>query len=87
MKRKAYYNNNDQDFLAEKFRINENHLVSSSKIAMLKIQSWKFAVGTPEIGAQYLESIEEVIEKSFFNYVSPAYVLQEESFFFSPQQN
>jgi hypothetical protein len=78
---------NDQDFIAEKFRIADNHSLSASKIAMLKIQSWKFALKTPEIGPGYLESVEDIIRNSFFNFVPPSHVLSEESFYFSPLEN
>lgn len=87
MKKKVVHINNDQDYLAERYRINENYLVSASKIALLKIQSWKFASRTPEIGVEYLASIDEIIQKSFFNYVTPAQVLHEESFHYTPKEN
>ena len=87
MKPRIYFSSNDQDFLAEKFRVSDNHLTSASKIAMLKIQSWKFAMKTPEIGTKYLESVEEIIRNSFFNYIPAAHVLSEEAFYFGPQEN
>jgi hypothetical protein len=54
---------------------------------MLKIQSWKFAMKTPEIGTKYLESVEEIIRNSFFNYIPASHVLSEEAFYFGPQEN
>jgi hypothetical protein len=87
MNKRILFLSNDQDYLAEKFRINDHHLISVSKIALLKIQSWKFASKTPEIGSQYLSSIEEIIRNSFFCYVTPDHVLHEESFFCSPMDN
>jgi hypothetical protein len=87
MKPRIYYSSNDQEFLAEKFRVYDNHLTSASKIAMLKIQSWKFAMKTPEIGVKYLESVEEIINNSFFNYIPASHILSEENFYFAPQEN
>lgn len=87
MKPRLIVTSNDQDYLADKFRISENHISSASKIALLKIQSWKFANKTPEIGIEYLNSIEDIIQKSFFAFVPPSHILSEESFFFCPNEN
>lgn len=87
MKNNLIYTSNDQDYLAEKFRIDDNHIKSASKIALLKIQSWKFAAKTPEIGLSYLQNIEEIIQRSFFTYVPASHILSEESFYFSPLEN
>ena len=87
MKPRLTFVSNDQDFLAEKFRITDNHLTSASKIAMLKIQSWKFAMKTPEIGPTYLQSVEDIIRNSFFAYIPPSHILSEEKFFFTPLEN
>lgn len=87
MKRKIVYNNSDQQYLAETFRISDSHIVSVSKIALLKIQSWKFALSTPQIGTTYLHSIEEVIRNSFFNYLPASSVLEQENFYQSPSEN
>jgi len=87
MKPRLSFVSNDQDFLAEKFRISDNHLISASKIAMLKIQSWKFALKTPEIGPTYLESVEQIIRNSFFTFIPASHILSEEAFYFTPLEN
>ncbi|MFM9911001.1 MAG: hypothetical protein ACKVOW_16800 [Chitinophagaceae bacterium] len=87
MKPRLTYVSNDQDFIAEKFRISDNHLISASKIAMLKIQSLKFAMRTPEIGLTYRQSVEEIIRHSFFTFIPASLVLSEESFYFTPRDN
>ncbi len=87
MKPRLTFLSNDQDFIAEKFRISDNHLNSASKIAMLKIQSWKFAVKTPEIGLTYLQSVEEIIRNSFFTFIPASHVLREELYYFSQLEN
>lgn len=87
MRPQLIFTSNDQGFIAEHFRIAENHLVSASKIAMLKIQSWKFAMKTPEIGPSYLESVEEIVRNSFFYFVPASHVLSEEGFYFSQNDN
>lgn len=87
MKNNLIFTSNDQDYLAEKFRIEDNHVCSASKIALLKIQSWKFAAKTPEIGPSYFQSISEIINRSFFNYVPASHILSEEAFYFNPNEN
>lgn len=87
MRPQLIFTSNDQGFIAEKFRISDNHNISASKIAMLKIQSWKFAMKTPEIGASYLESVEEIVRNSFFYFVPTSHVLSEEGFYFAQQEN
>lgn len=87
MKPKIYLESNEQEYLAEQFRISENHVKSASKIALLKIQSLKFAHKTPEIGQTYLESVEDIVRRSFFSFVPAYHVLSEESFFFTPLEN
>jgi hypothetical protein len=41
---------NRQDYLAEICIQTENQVLQESKIALLKIQSWRYAMRTPEIG-------------------------------------
>ena len=87
MKSRLIYTQNDQDYLAEKFQLLENHLTHASKIALLKIQSWKFAVRTPEVGVSYLHSVEDMVRHSLLSYVPPSHILCEEGFYFSPIEN
>ena len=81
------YIQNAQDYLAEKFVLMENHLSQSSKIAFLKIQSWKFSLKTPEVGVRYQQEAEDIVKTSFLSYVPNSFVLSEEGFYFSPVEN
>ena len=78
------YIQNETDYLAEKFMILEYHIAHASKIALLKIQSWKFALRTPTIGERYREEAQELINKSFCSFVPNSFILSEEGYYFSP---
>jgi hypothetical protein len=81
------YIQNDQDYLAEKFMIMEYHVTHASKIALLKIQSWKFAMKTPEVGTRYQRAAEDMVRQSLLSYVPSSHVLCEEGFYFRPVSN
>ena len=81
------YIQNETDYLAEKFMILEYHIAHASKIALLKIQSWKFATRNPEVGARYQQAAEDMVKQSLMSYVPNSYILSEEGFFFRPINN
>ncbi|HRE52963.1 MAG TPA: hypothetical protein PK339_16205 [Flavitalea sp.] len=76
---------NEQDYLAAQFHINDSHVVQASHLAFLKIQSWKFAMNTPTISKRYRDEASELIRQSFCSYVPNSYILSEEGYYFSPQ--
>jgi hypothetical protein len=78
---------NQQDRLAEKFRQMDNQLVQESKVAFLKIQSWQFAVRTPEIGPSYLREAAAMIKQSLLSFVPNTFVLSEEGYYLNPVEN
>ena len=78
------YLQNDQDYLAAKFHINESHVSQASHLAFLKIQSWKFAMRTPLVGRRYKKEAEEMMKQSFFSFVSSTFILKEEGYFENP---
>lgn len=78
---------NNQDFLAEKFRLLDNHIAHASKIALLKIQSWKYAEAHPEVGALYAAAAKEMVKESLLSIVPNAHILCEEGFFFEAIEN
>ena len=47
---------NQQDRLAEIFRQTDNQIIQESKVAFLKIQSWQFAVRTPDTARSHSPS-------------------------------
>ena len=81
------YIQNEQDYLAEKFIILDNHVIHASKIALLKIQSWKFAMKTPEVGSRYQQAAEDMVRQTLFSFVSNEHVLSEEGFYTYPVLN
>jgi hypothetical protein len=81
------YVHNNQDYLAEKCMILEYHVTHASKIALLKIQSWKFAMKTPEVGAKYQKAAEDMVRQSLLRYVPNSHILNEEGFYFRPMAN
>ena len=61
------YIRNNQNHLAEEHRRFENYLLQESRIALLKIQSWQFAMKTPEVGAHYQQEATEMVKKSLLD--------------------
>ena len=76
-----------QHRLAEIFRQMDNQIIQESKVAFLKIQSWQFAVRTPEIGATYLREAASMITQSLLSFVPNSFVLSEEGYFVKPIEN
>lgn len=81
------YIQNDQDYLAEKFLLLENHIVHASKIALLKIQSWKFAMRTPEVGTTYQLAAEAMVRDSLLAVVPNTHILSEEGYYLGRVEN
>ncbi|HTS45682.1 MAG TPA: hypothetical protein VMH01_14885 [Puia sp.] len=78
---------NQQDRLAETFRQRDNQITQESKVAFLKIQSWQFAVRTPEIGQSYLKEAATMIKQSLLSFVPNTFVLSEEGYYLDPLEN
>ena len=75
-----YFMENEQDYLAAKFHIDETHIVQASHLAFLKIQSWKFALKTPSVGNSFKNEAAEMLEQSFFGFLSSESILEKEHF-------
>jgi hypothetical protein len=78
---------NQQDRLAEIFRQQDNQVIQESKVAFLKIQSWQFAVRTPEIGPTYLREAASMITQSLLSFVPNSFVLSEEGYYMNTLEN
>ena len=78
---------NQQDFLAESLINLEKQVIQESKIALLKIQSWRYAMKTPEIGFSYQKEAASMLSRSLMSYVPNSFVLSEEGFYFSAIEN
>lgn len=75
---------NEQDYLAAKFHIDETHINQASHLAYLKIQSWKFALKTPSVGNRFKHEAAEMLEQSFFDFIEGRQLLENEHFYFLP---
>jgi hypothetical protein len=78
---------NTQYQLAKQFIQIDNQIKQESKIAFLKVQSWHFAVNTPEIGKAYLSEAASMINKSLLCFVPNTFVLSEEGYYLCPAEN
>lgn len=52
-----------------------------SRIAVLKIQSFQFAIATPEVGSYYQQQALKMVTDSLLKFVSNHFVLKEEGYF------
>ncbi|MGZ5246124.1 MAG: hypothetical protein ACXWV5_03540 [Flavitalea sp.] len=75
------FTENQQDYLAARFHIDETQVTQASHLAFLKIQSWKFALRTPSVGTKFKDEAAEMLNKSFFVFSKNMEVLQHEGFF------
>jgi len=48
---------NEQHALAEQVYINEFYINRASKLAHMRIQSWKMAITTPSIAKEYISEV------------------------------
>jgi hypothetical protein len=78
---------NQQEHLAESFRQNDNQVSQECRLAFLKIQSWQFAVRTPEIGQSYLKEAAAMIRQSLLSFVPNSFVLSEEGYYVNMMDN
>lgn len=78
---------NNQDYLAEKFQLMENYITDASKIALLKVRSWKFAMDNPEVGTTYQKAAEDMVKQSLLNFIPNTHVLSEEGYYFASIEN
>jgi hypothetical protein len=68
---------NQQEYLAAKFHINETQLTQASHLAFLKIQSWKFAIKTPSVGNRFRDEAADMLTHSFFNFLKNTELLDQ----------
>lgn len=78
---------NNQQHLAAQLCQTENYLLQESRIALLKIQSWQFAMKTPEVGVHYQQEAAAMVRQSLLNLVPNSFVLNEEGFYYKPMEN
>ncbi len=76
---------NTQHYLAKQLIQAENRLAQESKIAYLKVQSWHFAINTPQISKAYLTEAASMINRSLLCFVPNSFVISEEGYYCHPE--
>jgi len=54
---------------------------------LLKIQSWQFAMKTPEVGLHYQQEAAAMVKQSLLSFVPNSFVLSEEGYYYKPVEN
>ncbi|MGB8194280.1 MAG: hypothetical protein WCF67_20280 [Chitinophagaceae bacterium] len=78
---------NAQQALAEQAYIVDFHITRASKLAFMRIQSWKMAATTPGVAKDFLRETETFLQQTFFSSVPNSHILSEEGFYFSELGN
>jgi hypothetical protein len=78
---------NQQDYLAEKFRYTEDHIQQMSRLALLKLQSLQMVRRNRLLDKSKKLEMEDFIQTTLLNLVPNSYVLSEEGFYFSNVHN
>jgi hypothetical protein len=73
--------------LAEQFLLQENSVHEESKIALLKVQSFRFAMKTPEVGIYYQQEAGDMVRRALLSFVPNTFILSEVGFYFAPIEN
>ena len=78
---------NAQQALAEQAYIVDFHITRASKLAYMRIQSWKMAATTPGVAKDFLKETETFLQQTLFSSVPNSYILGEEGYYFSHLNN
>ena len=82
---RAYQNH--QALLADQFLQKEVSVNEESKIALLKVQSFRFAMKTPEVGIYYQQEAGEMVRRALLTFVPNTFILSEVGFYFASLDN
>jgi hypothetical protein len=78
---------NQQDYLAEKFRYTEDHIQQMSRLALLKLQSLQMVRRNRLLDDRKKLEMEDFVQSTLLNLVPNSYVLSEEGFYFTNVYN
>lgn len=81
MNQQLYFN--DQAHIAEKFQLLQDHLIDTSKMAVLKIRNWKLVEHLPVTSQRYQKHMQQTL----FNIVPNEFILCEVGYHFVPLNN
>ena len=76
----------DQAYIADEFHFTDDHITQTSRLAFLKINSYKLSL----INAAFCMNRDElagIIQNSLLNYTTPENVLADQGFFSSAMNN
>lgn len=67
--------------LAENLQRFESYLLQESVISLLKIDSWRFAMNTPQVGIHYQMEATKMVQTALLRFVPNSFVLSEENYY------
>jgi hypothetical protein len=78
---------NQQDYLAEKYRHEEEHIQQMSRMALLKLQSLQMVRQSKFIPLHRKLEMEDFVAQTLLHFVPNNFVLSEEGFYFNEMEN
>ncbi len=78
---------NDQGYIAEGFKLTEDHTAQTARIAYFKINSYKLSLSKPSFFTKTRNELAASLQLSLFNYTSPELILADLGFFSSETNN
>jgi hypothetical protein len=78
---------NQQDYLAERFRYNDDHIHQMSRLALLKLQSLQMVRKNDMLSGFKKKEMEDFVHTTLLNLVPNSFVLSEEGFYFGDIHN
>lgn len=82
-----YHLYNDQSYIAEGFKLEENYTEQTARISYFKISSYKLSLTKPAFFKKTRNEIAANLHLSLFNYASPEIILADLGFFSSETDN
>jgi hypothetical protein len=73
--------------IAEKYHQSEANILQESRIALLKIERFHFAMNHSGIGAHYQNEAKEMVSKALLSFVPNSFILSEEGFYYKPKNS
>ena len=77
---------NDQAHIADEFHFTDDHITQTSRLAILKINSYKLSLIHPAY-CMNRDELAGIIQNSLLNYTTPENVLADQGFFSSAMNN
>lgn len=78
---------NDQGYIAEGFKLDENYTEQTARIVFFKINSYKLSLSKPGFFKKTRNELAASLHMSLFNYTMPGIILADLGFFSSETEN